>query len=88
MATLQGPHFHTTESARTNGDGLAVLERAGHQPQDRLAVLEQVLGESACRQIGIYPVPTTFKLSVVIPVYNEKRWIREIVRRVEAAPFT
>lgn len=28
-----------------------------------------------------------FKLSVVIPVYNERRWVEEIVRRVESAPF-
>lgn len=27
-----------------------------------------------------------FKLSVVIPVYNERQWLRELVARVEAAP--
>jgi len=27
------------------------------------------------------------KLSVVIPVYNEERWIREVVRRVQAVPI-
>ena len=36
-------------------------------------LLQQVLGEAACRQLGIYPDPRGFKLSVVIPVYNEKR---------------
>jgi glycosyltransferase involved in cell wall biosynthesis len=53
-------------------------------PQERLALLHQLLGEPACRQIGIYPIPDGFKLSVVIPVYNEERWIREVVRRVQA----
>ena len=52
--------------------------------QERLALLHQLLGEPACRQLGIYPIPDGFKLSVVIPVYNEERWIREVVRRVQA----
>ena len=51
---------------------------------ERIAMLHQLLGEPACRQLGIYPVPDGFKLSIVIPVYNEERWIREVVRRVQA----
>ncbi len=60
------------------------------QPQDReerLALLHELLGETACRQLGLYPIPPGFKLSVVIPVYNEERWIREVVRRVQAVPI-
>ncbi len=53
-------------------------------PAERLALLHRLLGEPACRQLGIYPLPTGFKLSVVIPVYNEERWIGEVVRRVRA----
>ncbi len=52
--------------------------------QERLALLHQLLGEPACRQLGIYPIPDGFKLSVIIPVYNEERWIQEVVRRVQA----
>jgi glycosyltransferase involved in cell wall biosynthesis len=52
--------------------------------QERLAILHQLLGEPACRQLGIYNIPDGFKLSVVIPVYNEERWISEVVRRVQA----
>jgi glycosyltransferase involved in cell wall biosynthesis len=52
--------------------------------QERLALLHQLLGEPACRQLGIYSIPDGFKLSVVIPVYNEERWISEVVRRVQA----
>src|SRR5258708_7833276 len=51
---------------------------------ERVALLQQLLGESACRRCGIYPIPTGFKLSVIIPVYNEERWIREVLRRVHA----
>src|SRR5437868_15426909 len=53
----------------------------------RVQVLQQLLGEPACRQLGIYPIPEGFKLSVVIPVYNEERWVREVVRRVQAVPI-
>jgi glycosyltransferase involved in cell wall biosynthesis len=56
-------------------------------PQEHLSLLHRLLGEAACRQIGIYPIPADFKLSVVIPVYNEERWIREVVRRVLAVPI-
>jgi glycosyltransferase involved in cell wall biosynthesis len=50
----------------------------------RVNLLHELLGEAACRQIGIYPIPADFKLSVVVPVYNEERWIREVIRRVQA----
>jgi glycosyltransferase involved in cell wall biosynthesis len=63
------------------------LLRLPADPAARLALLHQLLGEAACRQLGLYPIPAGFKLSVVIPVYNEERWIGEIVRRVQAVPI-
>jgi glycosyltransferase involved in cell wall biosynthesis len=51
---------------------------------ERVALLQRLLGEAACRQLGVYPIPAGFKLSVVIPVYNEERWITEVIRRVQA----
>lgn len=63
------------------------LADAARDPQRRIELLHALLGEGACRQIGIYPIPDGFKLSVVIPVYNEERWVREIVRRVRAVPI-
>ncbi len=77
----------------TNGHSIAEIGDSLPQPripnsaQERLTLLHQLLGEAACRQIGIYPIPDGFKLSVVIPVYNEERWIREVVRRVQAVPI-
>ncbi len=56
-------------------------------PSDRVAVLQRLLGPAACRQLGIYPIPEDFKLSVVIPVYNEKQWVRELLRRVQEVPI-
>jgi glycosyltransferase involved in cell wall biosynthesis len=65
----------------------SLLRRLPANEEERLALLHQLLGEPACRQLGIYPIPPAFKLSVVIPVYNEERWIREVVRRVQAVPI-
>src|SRR5439155_17265037 len=56
-------------------------------PQERLQFLQALLGLAACRQLGIYPLAEGFKLSVVIPVYNEKQWIRELISRVQAVPI-
>lgn len=64
-----------------------LVERIAAEPDKRMALLHKLLGEGACKQIGIYPIPPGFKLSVVIPVYNELQWIREIVRRVQEVPI-
>lgn len=61
---------------------LESLATAPHN--ERVAVLEKVLGRAACRQIGLYPFPPGWKLSVVIPVYNEERWLDGLVKRVQA----
>jgi glycosyltransferase involved in cell wall biosynthesis len=70
-----------------NGTAAALLDARPDSPEKRLAVLQALLGEPACRQLGIYPLPRAFKLSVVIPVYNEKPWVAELVRRVQAVPI-
>ncbi|MGA2060064.1 MAG: glycosyltransferase family 2 protein [Thermoguttaceae bacterium] len=49
--------------------------------------LHDVLGEAVCICLGIYTIPQDFLLSVVIPVYNEEKTIREIVDRVWAVPI-
>jgi glycosyltransferase involved in cell wall biosynthesis len=64
-----------------------LLEQLSAAPTKRIRLLQRLLGEAACRQLGIYPLPEGFKLSVVIPVYNEKSWLRELVRRVQAVPI-
>ncbi len=50
-------------------------------------IVQQVrglIGQSACRELGIYPLPDGLKISVVVPVYNEKATVEEIVRRIRA----
>ena len=48
---------------------------------------EAFLGKDACRQLGFYKLPDGFVLSVVIPVYNERNWLHEILKRVRALPI-
>jgi glycosyltransferase involved in cell wall biosynthesis len=46
--------------------------------------IERYLGESARRQLGLYPIPRNLRLSIVIPTYNELDTLEEIIRRVRA----
>jgi glycosyltransferase involved in cell wall biosynthesis len=63
----------------------AVADKLAAAPHnERVAFLEKLLGPASCRQIGIYPFPPGWKLSVVIPVYNEERWLEGLVKRVQA----
>lgn len=71
----------------TAQDVAQLLDRVAADPESRVTVLQKLLGEGACRQIGIFPLPAGFKLSVVIPVYNEERWLAELVRRVQVVPI-
>ena len=72
---------------RGTDDIQTLLARVAQDPVRRLQLLHSLLGEGACRQIGIYAIPPGFKLSVVVPVFNELQWIREIVRRVQEVPI-
>jgi len=56
---------------------------AGHTAE-AIEFLEQLLGASVCRRLGMYRLPENFLLSVVIPVFNESSTIEEIIRRVRA----
>uniref|UniRef100_A0A7C2JXW9 Glycosyltransferase family 2 protein n=1 Tax=Schlesneria paludicola TaxID=360056 RepID=A0A7C2JXW9_9PLAN len=49
--------------------------------------LKQRLGAIPCRQLGLYAIPPEWLLSVVIPVYNEERTLRQLVDRVRAVPI-
>lgn len=64
-----------------------LLDRITSSPETRVYALQRLLGDGPCRQLGIYPIPPDFKLSVVIPVYNERQWVRELVRRVQEVPI-
>ena len=48
--------------------------------QSRL--LDQVLTADVCRRLGIFAVPEDFRLTVVIPVYNEVNTVADVIERV------
>jgi len=73
------------ESPRSvGGDSVAALDPLDDERREWLL---NNLGESLCRKLGVYRVPPDFVLSVVIPVYNERKTIHEILRRVRAVPI-
>lgn len=49
---------------------------------ERVDELEALLGKHVCRKLGIYRLPRGFRLSVVIPVFNEQATLAELVQRV------
>src|SRR5580704_7539658 len=46
----------------------------------------RALGEASCRQRGFYAIPGDHLLSVVSPIYNEEKTLRDLVERVCAVP--
>ncbi len=60
---------------------------AGLSQFQRDETLCQVLGPGRGRRLGILTFPPGFLLTVVIPVYNESRWIAEVLRRVRDTPI-
>jgi glycosyltransferase involved in cell wall biosynthesis len=89
MIVANAPETRYVDKPEDRADGPPdelneLVERIAENPQRRVELLEKLLGVPACRNLGIYPIPVGFKLSVVIPVYNEERWLAELVRRVQA----
>jgi len=65
---------------------LAATDVVNSQPEtlDRTALIESVLGAELCRKLGIFRLPPEFKLSVVMPVYNEIRTLARVIQRLRA----
>jgi glycosyltransferase involved in cell wall biosynthesis len=47
----------------------------------------QWLGPSASRRLGLFAAPEGLRVSVVVPVYNERGTLEEVIRRVQAVPL-
>jgi glycosyltransferase involved in cell wall biosynthesis len=47
----------------------------------------RLLGADGCRALGVYPIRPGLRISVIVPVYNEKATIRQIVDRIRAVPI-
>lgn len=55
-----------------------------HLNQVQASRLDLVLTEDVCRRLGIFAIPSDFRLSVVIPVYNEVNTVLQVIERVRA----
>jgi glycosyltransferase involved in cell wall biosynthesis len=81
-------HYPSPQStARPNDFTLSTTMAEFTDDAERRDWLLKNLGETFCRKLGLFRVPETLILSVVIPVYNEKNTIQEILRRVRAVPI-
>jgi len=65
----------------------ATLENVRPYSAEWYARMKETLGEAACRLLGFYEIPDRLLLSVVIPVYNEKQTLHELVTRVREVPL-
>ncbi len=75
------------ELVRIREQLLDVLEDGAPAPGgriERVELLTRLFGSELCRKLGIYRIPAGFKLSVVIPVFNEVRTLAAVVERVRA----
>jgi glycosyltransferase involved in cell wall biosynthesis len=57
---------------------------ADSEPFDRVALLQRLLGQELFRKLGLFRLPAGFKLSVVMPVYNEIHTLAKVIERVRA----
>ena len=46
--------------------------------------LDHVLTDDVCRRLGIFSIPQNFKLSVVVPVFNEVNTVLQVIDRIRA----
>jgi glycosyltransferase involved in cell wall biosynthesis len=51
---------------------------------ERVELLLKLLSPAVCRQLGIFRLPEGFKLSVVIPVYNEVNTVATVIAKVRS----
>jgi glycosyltransferase involved in cell wall biosynthesis len=82
MSDASRPNAQDDAKVPPPSDDRAALRSAADTQQ-----LRQLLGDPVSRQLGVYPLPDGFILSVVVPVFNERRTVKELVRRVRAVPL-
>ena len=56
-------------------------------PEPSAELVQELLGEATARRLGLYPIPADLRLSIVIPIFNERDTLAEIVRRVREVPI-
>jgi len=79
---------HTSSRERNQDDPPGACPLCGSPtsllPHQWPEQLHEWLGPETARRLGLFPLPADLRISVVVPVFNEKLTIREIVERVQA----
>ena len=65
-----------------------LLEEYSPWTQQWFDSLKDNLGEVVCANLGIYAIPESTLLSVVVPVYNESKTLEKLVQRVIDVPIS
>lgn len=78
------PGKTSTPAAPVGPVVLPGLDTVEHQLVESVT---EVLGDQGLKELDGYRLPVGFKLSILMPVYNEKRTIQEILARVRALPL-
>jgi glycosyltransferase involved in cell wall biosynthesis len=79
--------FSTADLRRIREVLLSAVDEEAARPggsHDHLEIVERLLGAELCRKLGFFRVPASFKLSVVIPVYNEIDTLAKVIERIRA----
>lgn len=60
------------------------VAQAQAQPMsaEHVELIERLIGKAACRRLGLFALPEGFRLSVVIPVYNELKTVATVIGKV------
>ncbi len=88
---MKGKPSARHDVARVLADGATQCEESGEQKaSDRddqrdvvVDLLDELLTPAVCRRLGIYSWPSSFLLSVIIPVFNEHATVEQVIRRVQ-----
>ncbi len=51
-----------------------------------MRLLQQMLTPAVCRRLGLYSIPDSFLLSVIVPIYNEVNTVRQVIATIREVP--
>lgn len=75
------------ENETSSPEGTVWSTGVSEQDREFLDKLERVVGTHGLRKLGVYRIPAQLKLSIAVPVYNERFTIREIISRIRSVPI-
>ena len=76
--------MQANRDSQSNGANVSTTTADLQLNQVQASRLDLVLTEDVCRRLGIFAIPSDFRLSVVIPVYNEVNTVIQVIERVRA----